>query len=139
MALSRPPRADTTIYFEIEAESGQEAELTAVMWASQTRRVKMAVGSLVTDWPEEWRECMIIDPDCLTVRFNNDDRWEVVKVLQPITNQTFTWTAELVRKAELMLVSGEREPGEAALEGDTLAKRVALADVAFELAVTPHG
>lgn len=50
VALSRPPRADATIYYEIDAETGLEAEKLACMWAYNHPRVSMPVRSLVTSW-----------------------------------------------------------------------------------------
>lgn len=50
VALKRPPRHDATIYFILEAENGQAAELFAQQWAQWHPRVVMAVSSVVTDW-----------------------------------------------------------------------------------------
>ena len=53
VALCRPPRADATIYFALEAVDGYAAELLACQIAQCHPRVVMAVGSVVTDWPTE--------------------------------------------------------------------------------------
>lgn len=53
VALSRPPRNDATIFYQIEAEDGLQAELLACIWSTFNRRVVMPVASVVTDWPDE--------------------------------------------------------------------------------------
>lgn len=52
VALRRPPRHDATIFFTLEAESGQAAELLACQWAANHPRVVMPVASVVTDWED---------------------------------------------------------------------------------------
>lgn len=52
VSLSRPPRADATIYFVLEADNGIEAELLACQWAACHRLVIMPVGSVVTSWTD---------------------------------------------------------------------------------------
>lgn len=52
VALSRPPRADATIFFTIAADSGYAAELLAQQWACIHPQVVMPVASLVTSWDD---------------------------------------------------------------------------------------
>lgn len=51
VALARPPRADATIFFTLDATDGYDAELLALRIAAAHPRVVMPVGSVVTDWP----------------------------------------------------------------------------------------
>lgn len=53
VALKRPPTCDATIYFEVEATSGLDAELLACQWAYEHPRVQMPVASLVTSWEDD--------------------------------------------------------------------------------------
>ena len=55
VATRRPPRADATIYYTIDAPDGLTAELTACQWAAVNPAVVMPVGSIVTDWPTTGR------------------------------------------------------------------------------------
>lgn len=52
VALRRPPRRDKTLYYVVEADTGQDAELIACQMAYARRGVSMPVGSVVTDWEE---------------------------------------------------------------------------------------
>jgi hypothetical protein len=52
VALQRPPRHDATIYYTLEADSGNAAELLACQIAYNHPRVVMPVSSVVTDWEE---------------------------------------------------------------------------------------
>lgn len=52
VALSRPPMLDATIFFVIASETGEDAELTALIMAASHPSVVMPVSSLITDWTE---------------------------------------------------------------------------------------
>ena len=53
VVLCRPFWVDRTLYYVILAHDGVEAELIACQWAQSHTNVVMAVGSVVTSWPEE--------------------------------------------------------------------------------------
>lgn len=53
VALSRPPQNDATIFFEIDAATGHDAELIACQIAASHPRVVMPVASVVTDWNDQ--------------------------------------------------------------------------------------
>lgn len=53
VALRRPPREGATLYFQLEADSGMEAELLACRWSTVHPQVVMPVRAVVLDWPDD--------------------------------------------------------------------------------------
>lgn len=53
VATARPPRPHATLYVDVEAVDGYDAELIACQLAACRPGVVMPVGSLVIDWPED--------------------------------------------------------------------------------------
>jgi hypothetical protein len=52
VCLQRPVRTQDHFWYQLEAETALDAELTACQWAAMHGDVVMPTGSVVLDWQE---------------------------------------------------------------------------------------